>query len=362
MARTASLDLTVVAKELENHGTPETSKAMLEFDALVQSGRFSWSSNIRLIRPIGSGGQGVVFLGERVGADAFQKSVAVKFFSPESYSSIDAYDISMQQLSRIASIVAQIRHHNLLIVDHFLNRDRIRIMVMDRVKGFDLRSLMTFQQYGRLEDRVSQKRWNSINQNLVTTGAVQPKLRPRVVVALLQDALNGLSALHECGVVHADMKPSNMMISSHGSLKLVDIGSAIEMDSDFESRNGCTPSYASVKILSGETPTVNSDLESLGYTMLELLLGRPLFNESADLENLIAAKTSLKNGLPNWVSNENDGVEENLFEFCQNLLNADESESAERLLADPLFQNADFESRSLMQVWIEELLELEGPN
>lgn len=70
----------------------------------------TWSAPHRKIRLLGSGGQGVVYLGERCGTDCFALPVALKFFSPQYHSDADDYVANMQQVARIAARVALIQH------------------------------------------------------------------------------------------------------------------------------------------------------------------------------------------------------------------------------------------------------------
>ena len=113
------------------------------YDSLVDQKRLSWTTHLRLMRRLGAGGQGVVYLTERRGADSFTLPVALKIFSPERYRSPAHYDSDMGRLGRVAAKVARIQHENLLVVENFLDRERIRMMVMEWVEGYDLRRLLT---------------------------------------------------------------------------------------------------------------------------------------------------------------------------------------------------------------------------
>ena len=82
----------------------------------------------------------------------------------------------------------------------------------------------------RIRERVSQRRWEYINQVIVTAGPVQPRLKPGIAMAIVRDCLAALAALHREGIVHGDMKPSNIMLKRTGNAKIVDIGSAFELE------------------------------------------------------------------------------------------------------------------------------------
>ena len=52
---------------------------------MIQEPKVGWTEHLRLLRPLGKGGQGVVYLSERRGSDNFTLPVALKFFSPERF-------------------------------------------------------------------------------------------------------------------------------------------------------------------------------------------------------------------------------------------------------------------------------------
>ena len=127
---------------------------------------------------------------------------------------------------------------------------------------------------------------------IVTAGASQPRLKPGIAIAVLRDCLAALAALHRDGIVHGDVKPSNIMLKRTGNAKLIDIGSAFEPD-DAPPARTCTPAYAAPEVLEGAEGTPQSDLASLGYVLIELLSGAPPFAGLSRLGELRAAKRSI---------------------------------------------------------------------
>ncbi len=105
---------------------------------IIDEQRLSWTEHHRLIRLLGSGGQGVVYLSERRGTDSFTLPVALKIFSPERYEDERAYDEAMGRMAQVAARVAQIQQDNLLDVHNWVDRSRIRMMEMEWVDGYDL--------------------------------------------------------------------------------------------------------------------------------------------------------------------------------------------------------------------------------
>ena len=97
---------------------------------LVQEQKLGWTEHLRLSRVLGRGGQGIVYLSERRGADNFTLPVALKFFSPERFPDERTYREAMERMAAVSSQVAQIQHDNLLDVQNFIERGSIRVLEM----------------------------------------------------------------------------------------------------------------------------------------------------------------------------------------------------------------------------------------
>ena len=121
------------------------------YRGILEEQRLSWTEHHRLIRLLGSGGQGVVYLSERRGTDSFTLPVALKIFSPERYEDERSYDEAMGRMAQVAARVAQIQQDNLLDVHNWVDRSRIRMMEMEWVDGYDLARLLTRKMLERLE-------------------------------------------------------------------------------------------------------------------------------------------------------------------------------------------------------------------
>ena len=188
--------------------------------------------------------------------------------------------------------MAQLQQDNLLDVHNWVDRGRIRMMEMEWVDGFDLSRLLTQKMLDRVYERVSNRRWKYINQVIVTAGPMQPKVKPGVAIAIIRDCLAALAALHRAGIVHGDVKPSNIMLKRTGNAKIVDIGSAFVLDQPPPQRS-CTPTYAALEVLEGKESSSRSDLASLGYVVIEMLSGTPPFAGLKDLRSLLEAKRFL---------------------------------------------------------------------
>ncbi len=275
----------------EKHVQPPL-ELIVKYEQLLQEQRFSWTHHPKLMRVLGRGGQGIVFYSERHGADSFTVPFALKVFSPERYESVRSYDQAMARIARVAVKVAQIQHDSLLDVQDFYDRNHVRIMAMEWIDGYDLRYLLNNRRLEKIRERVSPQRWRDINNVLVTSGPCQPKMMPGVAVAIVRDCLAALAALHREEIVHGDIKPGNIMLKLTGRSKIIDIGSAYEIG-DPPIVRACTPTYAAPEVLEGGESTPRSDLASLGYVLVELLSGKPLFSGKKNLKELLQAKRTI---------------------------------------------------------------------
>ena len=125
----------------EPSGRKCPTELMQRYESLIHAKRSSWTEHYALRRLLGSGGQGLVFLTERRGANGFTLPLAIKVFSPERFDSEAHYNESMARVAKVASRVAQIQQHNLLEIHNFLDSQTIRVMVMEWVDGYDLQAL-----------------------------------------------------------------------------------------------------------------------------------------------------------------------------------------------------------------------------
>lgn len=111
----------------------------------------------------------------------------------------------------------------------------------------------------------------------------KPKGLPlKSAIKLLQQIADALTFAHRIGIVHADLKPANIMVNRSGTVKVLDFGVSqqLQLNHDIyaaEQHNhstplsGYTPAYASPQLLAGKTPSVSDDVFSFGCLCYELL-------------------------------------------------------------------------------------------
>ncbi len=276
---------------------------MERYNLISQSAQIFWAAQYRKIRELGKGGQGVVYLSERQGSDLFRLPVALKVFSPEQYQHAAAYEADMARVAAMASRVALIQHDNLLDLHNFISHEGVRIMVMEWIDGFDLRDLLTQRLYDRSKEILSPERWQYVTKVILARGVTQPRFKPGVAIQILRECLAGLGALHREGIAHGDLKPANIMVKRTGAAKIIDIGSAVQLDKP-NFRRMWSPTYAAPEVLRGGQNTRLSDLASLGYILIEMLAGQCPFDGLAELDKLVDAKMQLEHWLPDFLPDE----------------------------------------------------------
>jgi serine/threonine-protein kinase len=275
-----------------NRAEGRVNELLKHYLDLVREPKLGWTEHLRLRRQLGKGGQGIVYLSERRGADNFTLPVALKFFSPEAFPDERSYLDAMERMAQVSSRVALIQHDNLLDVQNFIERSRIRVLEMEWVDGYDLDSLLAPEMLERARGKVGNKRWDYINRVVATAGHGRTRLKPGMAVSIIRECLGALAALHREEIVHGDIKPSNIMVKRTGNAKIIDIGSAMELN-NMPLEKTCTPQYAAPEVLDREEFTPRSDLASVGYVLVELLAGRPLFAGIREFSNLLEAKRTL---------------------------------------------------------------------
>ena len=131
-------------------------------------------------------------------------------------------------------------------------------------------------------------------------------LPPLEVAGLLLDAACGLDALHELGVVHRDVKPSNILLDARGRAKIADLGLAEVRDSDLSQRSLLgseagwhpgTPDYRSPEHEGYASLMPTSDVYSLGCVAFELLTGKVWKWE----RRKVAGTRDLRPDIPRWL-------------------------------------------------------------
>ncbi|HXW15458.1 MAG TPA: SUMF1/EgtB/PvdO family nonheme iron enzyme [Terriglobia bacterium] len=215
----------------------------------------SLARRYRIIKKLGAGGMGSVFLAEQISLG--NRPVALKVLSRRL---LDDPEF-LQRFHNEGASTARIQHHNVVtIYESGQADDGSPYIAMEYLKGEPLRDVLRRQ------------------------GA----LPVAQCAEILQQAARGLNAAHKLGIIHRDLKPDNLFLT-HGDegelvVKVVDFGLAKMRESATHTQTGVvlgTPAYMSYEQAYG-TPSdqldARSDVYSLGIVVYEMLTGRVPFH------------------------------------------------------------------------------------
>jgi serine/threonine-protein kinase len=215
----------------------------------------------RLEQKLGEGGMGELFLACQL---EVERPVVVKFV--HAHVAMERPE-STSRLRREAQALAQVNHPNVVQLYSFGHHDDQAYLVMEYVAGITLAKA------------------------LARGGAMAAA---RAVPIAMQMAA-GLSAAHECGVVHRDLKPDNVMLTARAGeldvVKLVDFGIAklAELQGDKLTRTGLvvgTPQYMAPEQIEANVVDERSDIYCFGLILYEMLTGASTFTGTTPYELL----------------------------------------------------------------------------
>jgi tRNA A-37 threonylcarbamoyl transferase component Bud32 len=199
----------------------------------------------RLVRRIAAGGMGEVWEADDT---VLGRRVALKVLVEE----LAADDRATRRFVREARATARLAHPNVARVYDFGRDGGAPFLVMELLEG------------RTLADRVA-------------AGPLPPAEAARVAAAVA----DALDAAHQRGIVHRDVKPSNVMLTPGGEVKVMDFGIAAAADETHSTTGSglyATVAYVSPERVAGQPATPASDVYSLGAVLYELLCGRPPFS------------------------------------------------------------------------------------
>jgi serine/threonine protein kinase len=199
--------------------------------------------NYTLIRPLGEGGMGTVYLAQH---QHLQYYAVVKSLHPH-YAQNEAL---RQRFYTEAQLMAQVAHPAIVRLYDFVIQDGVPYLIMEYVHGTPL-------------DNV-----------LATRGA----LAPEEAFPILAPIWEALTYLHSRKIVHRDIKPSNIMVLPEGGAKLIDFGIAKSLDNDYRlTQTGMqvgTVLYMAPEQIQGAPVSPQTDLYAMGLVAYECLFGR----------------------------------------------------------------------------------------
>lgn len=204
----------------------------------------------RLLRVIGRGGMGTVYLAERDDG-AYVQQAAVKLLRTDwPGAELD------QRLEAERQILAGLDHPGIVrLLDGGSTADGRPFLVLDYVDGLPI------------------GRW-----------CEQRRLGLNARIQLFLQVCAAVSYAHRCLVVHRDLKPSNILVTQTGEVKLLDFGIAKLLQqvggATTQTQRAFTPEYAAPEQVSGAPITTGVDVHALGLLLYELLTGKRAFGQT----------------------------------------------------------------------------------
>ncbi|MCR9243658.1 MAG: bifunctional serine/threonine-protein kinase/formylglycine-generating enzyme family protein [bacterium] len=204
-----------------------------------------------LVRQLGEGGMGIVYLAEEVGLG---RHVALKTVRPE----LAASPTALARFEREARALARLSHSSIAAVHSYGESDGVRFLAMELVLGRDLDEVLA-----------------------------DGPLPVERAIAIARDLAHALAAAHAAGVLHRDVKPGNVRLDPDGRVLLMDFGLARQLDltePTLTSAFAGSPAYAAPEQLTGAREVDSrTDVYGLGVTLYEMLVGQvPFAGRSVD--------------------------------------------------------------------------------
>lgn len=210
-----------------------------------------------IVQELGRGGMGVVFQAIQ---RSIQRTVALKMLTVTALEDSQA----MQRFLREGRICASLDHPNIVKVFGIVVTDEAPpFMVMELVQG------------RTLADMLSERK----------------TLDEKAFVEVFDQVLSALQCAHDKGLIHRDIKPTNIMITTNGTIKVMDFGIAksniVDSSQQGITRTGAivgSPSYMSPEQCTGSPIDARTDLYSVGCIMYESLVGTRPYSGDNPLE------------------------------------------------------------------------------
>jgi len=256
-------------------------------------------SHYKILSKLGAGGMGEVYLAEDT---KLPRKVALKFLA-QAYADFPEFKA---RFKREAEAAAAIRHPNIIVIHEigeFANRP---YFVMEYIEGESLGELIA-----------------------------RKELQVHEVIDILIQFCEGLKKAHQQGVIHRDVKPSNILIDHDGLVKIVDFGLAKLRDGSKITEEGArmgTIPYMSPEQDLGQELDQRSDIFSLGVVLYELITRRLPFQGAP--EAISYARLHLE---PEPLARYKRGVSEGLQRILDKALDKDRDtryQNVESILAD----------------------------
>lgn len=270
--------------------TPASSSVLPPIDSVPQDVLGPY----RLIRALGAGGMGTVYLAEH---QRLQRQCAIKLLPRERVDQPGWLDRFDREMTTIASL----EHPNVVRATDAGHQDGWHYLVMEHLDGMDL---------GRIASRMG-------------------PLQVADACELVRQAALGLAHIHSSGLVHRDVKPSNMMLTRDGVVKLLDLGLVLSGDDPLAVDDrlttvghlmGTMPYVAPEQLVDSRDVSPRADIYALGATLFRLIAGRPPHQRRGGLAQHVMAIT---NEDPPRLDSVREDVDRDVVELVASMLSRD---------------------------------------
>jgi len=217
--------------------------------------------SFEIVEMIGRGGMGVVYLAHDTKLD---RSVAVKSIPAE----LQASSAAQARFQREAKLLASLNHPNIAVIHEIIEQDEgAGYLILEYIPG------------DTLAQRIAHK-----------------PLKLEEALSIGQQVAEAVSAAHDKGVIHRDIKPGNIKITPDGRVKVLDFGLAkasVSEDKNVEhtvtqpGRVMGTPAYMSPEQARGQDTDPRTDIWSFGCVMYEMLTGQLPFEGETATDTLV---------------------------------------------------------------------------
>ncbi|GEM_PF-5249652 len=230
----------------------------------------------KILQRLGRGGMATVYKGKHLGLNKF---MAVKILPPTSART----KTMLERFIKEARAAAKIEHPNI-----------VQVYDVDCQQGYNF-ILMQFVEGESVQDVLAR----------------DGKFDERMATQIIRECAKGLDAAHKVGLVHRDIKPDNIMITTNEGVKLADFGLAQEVQASGKTGTAVvagTPYYMSPEQWDGRNVDARSDLYSLGITYYLMVTGKRPFDGASPIELMKAHLTGRPSSPKKIVNTLSDGV------------------------------------------------------
>jgi serine/threonine protein kinase/DNA-binding response OmpR family regulator len=248
---------------------PNVAASDEDKDGSIKSGSPSGNNEYQLLNKIAAGGMAEVWKAKLTGEKGFEKIVAIKKILPH----LSDNDEFITMFIDEAKVAANLTHPNIAQIYELGKLGDSFFIAMEYVAGHNLRFIL-----------------NRVNQ-------LKVKMSPEVAVYITMKLCNALNYAHNkkgydnkpLHIVHRDVSPQNILLSTEGEVKLVDFGIAKASIKATQTVAGSLKGkllYMSPEQAEGKALDNRSDIFSLGSVLYEALTGRKMFSGDSELSIL----------------------------------------------------------------------------